>query len=279
GGFEAIVRRPAISAEEARVIGTENRFDDIETPARLDHVERGARAHEGPEPLGVPADFPAGLVRIDEATRSHELVDPLVERLGFASHTQERAPERRAVHRQSEGVAEEPRDLAVRGAECLVEVDCEGNCRRPDLVRRGSESVGDLLRVTSLDATATSAALGNVDVELSDRGLDLRDLGEELLFDAMVLELLAAAERAGAVVEGRLEDSVDLFRSRSEVTLAVAPAGLPSRLFRVLLGLSLRERSRLPLPCPQRLVKLLTELLVLALQPLDPFLALRAALA
>src|SRR5690606_30802080 len=69
GGFEAIVRRPAISAEEARVIGTENRFDDIETPARLDHVERGARAHEGPEPLGVPAGFPAPRVRLGGGTR------------------------------------------------------------------------------------------------------------------------------------------------------------------------------------------------------------------
>src|SRR5690606_1488181 len=36
GGLEAVVRRPAVPTKEARVLSTQNRFDDIEAATRLD---------------------------------------------------------------------------------------------------------------------------------------------------------------------------------------------------------------------------------------------------
>jgi hypothetical protein len=147
----------------------------------------------------------------------------------------------------------------------LVEFDDSGLCVGAQLSRGGTEGVGRLQGMTSLNAALALTASADVDVELSVDGL-ARDLDLELLGDVGLVQT-AAATGAG-VGQVRLVNLVDLFRAgRLAVGLgAVVFTGLASGLLGLVGRLSLGEGGGLALAGAGRLVELAAEALDLGLQ-------------
>jgi hypothetical protein len=133
------------------------------------------------------------------------------------------------------------------------------------LSRGGTEGVGRLQGMTSLNAALALTASADVDVELSVDGL-ARDLDLELLGDVGLVQTAAATE--AGVGQVRLVNLVDLFRAgRLAVGLgAVVFTGLASGLLGLVGRLSLGEGGGLALAGAGRLVELAAEALDLGLQ-------------
>jgi len=265
---QAVVGSPAISTELSSEVTAQGLLNDVEATARLDHVERGlfTKRHEGPQPLSDTCHLPAAFVGIDDSTVPDDDLDLVVQRHGFLGCAQERSQKRRAVHGEPEEVFEEPRNLAVRDAGGLVELNAKRNGVGSDQVGGGAKSIGRLQGVTPLGPTPTVLAALAVNAELDDLGFDRRDIRLILVVDRVALELPATVH-AGAFRDWSVVGFVDFPRRRPEAALAVASATLASRLLGLLLRVALGEGSRLALLCLLRLLKPLAKLVVFPLEP------------
>jgi uncharacterized protein (TIGR03067 family) len=147
----------------------------------------------------------------------------------------------------------------------LVKFDDSGLGIRSELGGSGTEGIGRLQGMASLNPTVALTALADVDVELPVNGL-ARDLDLELLGDVGLVQ--GAAASGADVGQVRLVNLVDLFRAgRLAVGFgAVSFAGLAAGLLGLAGGLALGERSGLALAGAGRLIKLTVEALVLGLQ-------------
>jgi hypothetical protein len=157
----------------------------------------------------------------------------------------------------------------VRQPGLVVEFNDGGLGVGSELGRGGTEGVGRLQRMASLNAALALAALADVDVELPVNGLP-RDLDLELLGDVGFVERATAA---GAPVRQRcLMDLIDLLGGwRLAVGLgAVVLSRLAARLLGLAGGRALSKRGGLALAGAAQFVELAAETLVLGLQVVDP---------
>jgi hypothetical protein len=107
-----------------------------------------------------------------------------------------------------------------------------------------------------------------MDVELGDSWFNGRNVGDELLVDALVGEF-ATAVGATLLLDGDVDDPVDLLWAGPGGALAIVRPRFPARLLRILLGLPLGEGRCLPFGRPLCLLKALPEIEVLVLEAFD----------
>ena len=153
----------------------------------------------------------------------------------------------------------------MREPALLVEFDDSSLRIGSQLGRGGTQGVGRLQGVASLNPPVALPALPDVDVELPVNGL-ARDLDLELLGDVSLVE--GAAAVGADLGQRRLVDLVDLLGGRrlSVGLAAVVLAGLAAGLLGLIGGLALGEGGGLALTSTSRLVELAAKTVVLGLQ-------------
>jgi hypothetical protein len=266
--LQTVIGCPAIPTEHSPEVAPQGLLDDVESPAGLDHVEGGLfrKRHKSPQPLSDTGDLPAAFVGIDDTTVPHDDLDLSVQRLGLLGCPQKRSQNRRAVQREPEELIQESRDLSIRGAGDLVELNAERYGVGSNLVGGGAKSVRGLHGMPPLRPTATTLAAFAVNAELDDPGSDRRDVSL-ILVVYRVAGQFAAAVPAARLVDWHIDGLIDFRWQRPKPALAVASARLASGLFGLLLRGSLGKGSCLALLCLLRLLEPLTKLSVLPLQP------------
>src|SRR5262249_52049709 len=265
GILELVVRRPAIVDHSAVVVEPQDSLGHGTAAGRVNDVSRGLRPDQRVQPGRVSAHPPSGLVGHDPVGLAHGLADGLVDRLAAGGGPQHGVDAAAPAEPNAKEALQAASDLAVRQAAVLVEFDDRGLGIGSQLRRGGTEGVGRLQGMPSLNAALTPATLADVDVELPVNR-PARDLDLELVGHAGFVER-AAAVRAD-VGQRRFVNLIDLVGGgRLAVGLgAVVPAGLAAGLLGLARGLALGEGSGLALAGAGRVVELTAQALVLGLQ-------------
>src|SRR5262249_42411516 len=269
GLLELVVRGPAVVNHGAGVVASQDVLGHGTAAGRVDDVSGGLRPDQRVQPGWVSAHPPAGLIGYDPVGVAHGLADRLVGRLAAGGGPQDGVDAAAASERNPKQALQAARNLAVGQATLLVEFDDSGLGIGPQLRGSGTQGVGRLQGMASLNATLALTTPADVDVELPVDGL-ARDLELELLSDVGFVKQ-AAAVRAD-FGQRRLMHLVDLFGGRwlavglGAIVLARLAAGLAG----VGLGRVLGEGPGLALTGAEGRVKLPTEPLVLGLQVVDP---------
>jgi hypothetical protein len=157
---------------------------------------------------------------------------------------------------QSEPVAQQRRDLAVRQAQLFVEQDDQGDRVWSQMGTGGAERVGGLQRVAALHATAAALAAADMHVEPAHVRSHHRQILLHLRGDARL------GHRAATVRARRRQRDVNRLvdRRRSPVTVAaVPPSPSPTGTTRLRRRRAVRERRRLTLAGAPRRVKRLCQ--------------------
>jgi hypothetical protein len=158
--------------------------------------------------------------------------------------------DRARTHRQSEPLAEQCRNFAVREAELFIEQDDQRYRVRAQMRTRGTERVGRLQRMPPLDATLAVATPADVDPKQAHLRTDDRYFLLDLIRDARLAQRTTA--RRTLLRQRHVNRFVDLARRRSVAMPTVAPTGAAARLLWVWRGRAFRERRGLPLARPLR---------------------------
>lgn len=258
GLLEEIVRRPAVVTHASVVVRSQNRLGYIMAPAGTNHTERGRWRDEYPQPLQPAGDLPAGFVRIDKVTPSHDLLNRLIGRLVPFGDTKDYLGRSAPAHRDSEGLVQQALDVTVTESILVLHHRDQRLQIRAQLRRGGPEGIRGLPSVSRLDPPATPATSANVDIEPTHKGL-ARNLDLELLIDMVFFGRPSAG---GALIgQGHVDDLVRLLIGKRTMDLGtVVLARFTAGLFRILFRGSLGEWSSLPLLGPRGLFQELRQL-------------------
>src|SRR5690348_10514681 len=167
GVLELVVRRPAVVNQGAIVVESQDVLGHDTATRRVDDVSGGLRADQRVQPSGVSSNPPAGLIGRHPIGLSHGLSDGLVDRLTASSGPQNSVDTAAATEPNTEKVFQAASDFAVRQAALLVEFDDGSLGIRSQLCRSGTEGIGRLQGMASLNAALTLTALTDMNVELA----------------------------------------------------------------------------------------------------------------
>ena len=228
GLLELVVGCPAVMAEAATEVLPDDLARDVEPAGVPDEVEGGLghQAYEGPEPLEERLDLPAGFVDGDDDALLDGDDDLAVGVFRPARGTQDHLGSGPTAEGDPEGDIEEAADLAVGGADILVEVRDDRLGIGAELGRGGTDGVGGLERVASLDALLALPAPAHVDVEATVDGL-ARNLVLELVDEVALFDEAAAVRTTSR--ERCIEDFVDHVGREAVGLESVGVAGLAAR--------------------------------------------------
>jgi hypothetical protein len=84
------IRRPAVADQHAVEVGAEHRRGLRKPAALLNPVEDHRRGREGPQPLQVACNLPAGFIGADDWTRANRLAQDVVRWGGLAGRPMQR---------------------------------------------------------------------------------------------------------------------------------------------------------------------------------------------
>ena len=260
------IRLPAVALKHAGIVPANHPRRLREAATRLNRIDGGRRRDEGPEPLQIRVNAPAGFIGGDHRTAAHHRTERGIGGVRVSRGAMHRVDQSAARDPQTEAVAQQRRDLAVGQPEPFIQEDGQGDGVRPELHGSRAERIGGLQRMPALHAAPTLRALPDVDREAAHD----RPLGRQLL---VILRRHAdPLHRRGAVRtrggQRRRVGLVDVRRGATLATRAIGGAGLPARPLRRRDAGASRERRRLPIHGPARRFEFVFQLLVLASQPL-----------
>lgn len=264
-GDEAPIRRPPIADQHAGEVVAEHRGGLVETAAGLNSIHRRVRRREGPQPLQLAPDLPAGFIRTDHRTAAHRGTQRRVGRLRVTRGAMHRLDETAARDRQAILLLKEGGDLAVRQAELFIENDGERDGLRPQLRSRGTERIRRLASMPTLDATPAPATPSDVDLKGTDHDTRHRQLFLELRRDTGLHDVIATAGTTRR--QPRVMRLVDARRHAATSLRSIASAGLAPRTFRMFVQ-RFGKRRRLAIARPAGLVELSLEAVHLLTQSL-----------
>jgi len=267
------VRRPAISLEDARVVGAQRPRRLRKAAAVLNRIDRGVDRRKGPEPVGMATDFPPGFIGRDDGTAADRGAEGRVGRLRLPRGACDGLHQAAARDGQPEAITEQLHDPAKGEPALFVENDRERDGVRPELHRRRAKRIGRLQGMAALHATMTLPAAPHRDAKL----VDDRPLHRQVF---VVLQDDAAPDhRATAIGTMRgqryVVSDIDARRAKPMGVAPVRGAGFPARALRMRLRQAARKRRRLPARTAARHLELFFQSLVFASQPvafdLGPF--------
>src|SRR3984957_18276475 len=207
GVLELVVRGPAVVDHGAVIVEAQDGLGYRAASRRVDDVSRGLWPDQRMQPGRVSAHAPAGLIGYHPVGLTHGLADGLVDRLAAGGGPQDSVDAAAATERNPEKTLQAARDLAVRQPALLVEFDDGGLGIGSKLSGGGTQGVGRLQGMASLNATLALTALADVDVELAVNRL-ARDLNLELLSNVGFVQ--GAAAVGANVRQGGLMTLVNL---------------------------------------------------------------------
>lgn len=171
---------PAVDAEHAAEVGAEDLVHDVTTATQADRVHRDARLRrrKHPEPrlrCGLD-DIPARLVSVHDFGLPHEADERGVRRQAALRDAVLGANERAGADAEPEREHEDADDLAVRGADALLDVDGQAPRSWADLDAGGAVRGRHLLGVAAADALVAPHA--PTALVLESRRLERNVLGQ-----------------------------------------------------------------------------------------------------
>ena len=266
GVSEAPVGRPPVALEHPGEAVCEDAAGLLVAAARGDQVDGHAVVcDEHPQPLTPARHAPAGLVGGDRRALAHGEHERLAGRLG-----RPREPADRLIQpARSDADAEQPQDLADlahRDPELLVQLRGDRDRPRTDLRAGRADRVAGLIAVAALRAPPATQAAPAADPKAPHVPADPADL--LLVLIDLILELKLAATARARLGQRHPDLLVDMIGDRPVRSGPVLLAAAAPRPGWFLPGLALRERRRLTLAGPPRLLQLLAQPLVLGRQPL-----------
>ncbi len=164
------VGRPAVALQDAGIVSAEHGGGLCKTAPVLNRIDGRLRGHEGPEPLEVAADLPAGFMGRDDGTAADRRAEHRVGRLRLARGAMDGVDQSATRNGESEAIAQQLHDLAEGEAELFVEDHGQGNGLRAQLHGRGTQRIRGLQRMTALDAAVALPALTHRDAKFVHDG-------------------------------------------------------------------------------------------------------------
>jgi hypothetical protein len=269
---EVPIRRPAVTHQDAIIVGAEDRGRLLKAATRLNGIQDHRGRGERPQPLHVTADLPARFVGTDDWARANCVAQRAVGRARLPCGAVQRVGDRARPHNQAKPLAQQRRDLAVGQPEIFVQQHDQRDGLWPQMCAGSAQRIGGLQRMAPLHAAATCPALADVHLKPADVRPHHGQLFLDLIRDARFVE--GAPARGTARGQRHVDRLVHVRRRVAMSVTAVAPTGAATGRLRARRGRAFRERRGLPLRCPAREIKFLLQPLVLAAQPfvlaLDP---------
>ena len=160
---------PAVALEHTAVVGAEHPRRLGKAAPVFDRIRRRVAGRKGPEPVRMPADFPASFIGRDDGAPGPGHTAP---RRSAAPAARRDGPHGavRPGHGEAEAIAQQVPDPAEGESTLFIENHGERDRLRPELHGRGAERVGGLQWVSALHAAVTLPALAHRDTKLMDDG-------------------------------------------------------------------------------------------------------------
>jgi hypothetical protein len=264
GAVEAAIGDPAVADQHAVEIGAEQSRGFLEAAAALNRVDRGIRCDGGPQPVRMPANFPAGFIGADHRTAADGVTQAGVGRPGLSGRAMQRVHQPAGGDVQTEAVVEQGADFAQRQTELFIEDRGDRDRLGPELRRRGAERVRCLQSMAALHPPVARGAVADRDRERPHDRLNARQV-------LLILHRVAgqadgpAAMRAGGG-QRRLVGLVDARGNRAMRPTPIREASPPTGPPRPTPGQAARERRGLTMGGPSRRIQFVFEPLDLLAQ-------------
>jgi len=243
GVDELIVGSPSIVIHSAVPVQAQYLFGDDVASAGADQICNGVGCNEGPEPLRVAADPPAGLVGIQDPALSDDVTNIVESGFDFFGGSEGDVRSPAATEMDSVEVPETAFDFTVAESEFILHHGDHGLDVGSGLRGGGAEGVGGLFFMSGLNAFAAFSAMSDVDVKSPNDGFS-GDIFLNLRLNVAFVDCPAAI--GTAVRQGDIDDLVGLsFGDGAMRPGAVIGAGLASRPLGIGIGVSFGEGRRL----------------------------------
>lgn len=259
------IGRPAITDQDPVEVRARHRGGLGEAAARLNPIDRRVGRRKSPEPLQVPADFPARFIGAHHRAAAHLRTQGVVRGSGLPRGAMYGMHQPTPRDGEAVPLLQERHDFAERQSELFVEHDDQRDHLRAELRGGRADRVRRLQGMPRLDAMAASIAAADVDVKLADHHARDRQLFLILVDDT------GLHHRPGTVGTMRGERRVVALihaRGTSPTRLgSIRTAGLPPWSLRMRLQ-RFRKWGRLPEAGSPRLVHLSFQMIDLLAQPI-----------
>ena len=264
----AAVDHPPVAHEHAVEVGSQDCLRVFESAARADSVDGRRRGDGRPQPVAGGADAPTGLIGRDHRSVADLLAQRLVGRRRVACRTMQQIREAPRRHLQAEPGLQQIGDLGQRQAAVGVQLDDQRDHAGTELCAGRPQRVGGLQGVAAPDTPPTLRAVADLDVEAAHQRAHRGEVFLILRRRAGHFDRAAAVRTARR--RRRRNGLVDPRRTRAAPLPAIARTGPPAGTAAATLWPFLGERRGLPASRAALGSQLLFQVLVLALQPLDP---------
>lgn len=274
--IEAPIGRPAVAHERAGKVGAQDRGRLLEAAPGQNGIDGRVGRGEGPEPLQVAADFPAGFIGTDHVTVAHVRPQRGIGRPRAIGGPMQRVDESPRRNVQPKSIAKQGTDFPDWQPQVRVQNGGEGDGVWAELRRRRAQGIGRLQRMAPLHATATRATAANLDGE----GAHDRPHHREIFL--VLTRRPGAAQRTPTLRTGIGQGGpmvrVDMCRNRSMGLAAIRAACSPTGSSWCARRRTARERGRLPVHLATSIVQQVFESVDLLAERV-PLLAVPVAVA
>ena len=166
--LEVSIRCPAVTDEDAIIVGAQDCGHLRKTAAGLNGIQNHRGRDERPEPLQVTTDFPTHFIRTDHGTCANASRKCLMGGRRLAGRAMQRVRDRARPHHQAKTVAQQRRDLAVRQPEIVVRQHDRRDGLRPEMRSCDAQRIRDLERMPRLVAAPAGATPPDVHLKPTD---------------------------------------------------------------------------------------------------------------
>jgi len=268
GVDELIVGSPSIVIHHPVPVQAQYLFGDDVASAGADQICNDVGCNEGPEPLRVAADPPAGLVGIQDPALSDDVTNMVEGGFDFFGGSEGDVRSPAATEMDSVEVVKDAFDFSIAESEFIFHHGDHGLDVGSGLRGGGAEGVGGLFSMSGLNAYAAFSAMSDVDVKSPNDGFS----GDILLDLRLNVAFVDCPATIGtAIRQGNVDDLVGLsFREWPMRPGAVIGAGLSTRPLGIGIGVSFGEGRRLAFACPARCFQLPGEVIDGLFEMSDP---------
>jgi hypothetical protein len=257
GLIEPAIGRPAIAHDRAGEVGAQDRRGFLEAAPRQNRVDGRVRRGEGPQPVQVAPDFPAGFIRTDDIALTDLCTQGVVGGTRAIGRAMQRVDQPAGGDVQPKSIAKEGADFGERQSELCMQDRGERHRLGAQLRRGGAQRIGRLQRMPALHPTPTRAAVTDLDGERAHDRADDRKIFLVLPCGPRVTQ--SPATMRARVRQRRPMVLGDVARNRAVGFASIRSTGAPAGSPRGPRRGPTRERGRLPIHLTARVVQLVFE--------------------